>query len=250
MHSEIVREHPDADVLVLFIHGIMGSPAQFDAWANACYGAGYSCVSILLPGHGEDGRGFARSGQAAWERHVSEALERHQGKYRRVVCVGHSMGGLLALNESLRPGHRIAGVFMIAPPVQINLQPWSVRARLRMVTMDKNTELWRNYMRVYGVGKTPIYVFPLFAGPLVSLKRLIEKTKRNLSKVTVPVFVVHSTADETVSFKSARSLDVGLNKAPHELMRVDHAWHAYYPEEDTQKIGQALMRFIERVTRP
>lgn len=246
-HEQITKEHLSSDTLVLFVHGFMGSPIQFGSWIDACYAAGWSVLSVLLPGHGVDGLAFASNALTHWEAHVHELIARYRPKYQHIVVVGHSMGGLLLLNETLRVQPPLDGAFLIAPPIQINLRYWSIKRRAQMALMNGHPDIWQAYQRVYGVGKAPLYLYPLWLRQFLSLKLLIEKTKRNLPKVQIPVQIVHSLGDEMVSIKSADSLMHGLQMQDDDRIRLDESWHAYYTEQDTRRITQALIAFVRRV---
>lgn len=97
-HEPYLIEAPLADTLVLLIHGITGSPHQFDALARHLYAEGISVQSLLLPGHGSTAKAFAQSGRLEWERSVNRAVRHALLRYKNVVLVGHSMGCLLAIN--------------------------------------------------------------------------------------------------------------------------------------------------------
>ena len=73
-HEPYLIEHPLADTLVLLIHGITGSPHQFDALAQRLYAEGNSVQSLLLPGHGGTAKAFAQSGRLQWEQSVNTCL--------------------------------------------------------------------------------------------------------------------------------------------------------------------------------
>lgn len=94
-----------ADTVLLFIHGIVEGPAQFRPLFRAAERRGISAVSLLLPGHGSDGRAFARSRMRQWQEYVDAAAAHLRRRYPHVVLVGHSMGGLLAM-ETCRTGLR------------------------------------------------------------------------------------------------------------------------------------------------
>lgn len=49
------------DTVVLCVHGIQGSPSQFD-WIISSLPAHIAAENLLLPGHGEDVRAFRSSG--------------------------------------------------------------------------------------------------------------------------------------------------------------------------------------------
>ena len=75
---------------VLFVHGIQGSPGQFQFLIEALP-AGVEVRNLLLPGHGGSARDFRSSDRAAWLAAVGGEAKRLLEQGRRVVYVGHSM---------------------------------------------------------------------------------------------------------------------------------------------------------------
>ena len=60
-HREILLPRRDAEAAVLFIHGFLGSPLQFEDLCQAVYQKGYAAYALLLPGHGGSSTQFART---------------------------------------------------------------------------------------------------------------------------------------------------------------------------------------------
>ena len=246
-HAPIIRDRADAKGLVVCIHGIMGSPRQYLPYIDAVYDAGYSVAALLLPGHGEGAVSFARSHLSAWEKHVNEALSEYAKRFDRIVILGHSMGGLLGLNESLKPNSPIVGAFLIAPPMKINLRLRSVIMRIKLVSAKNMRTMFESYMDLSSVEMGSIAQFALWARPFISLKLLIEKAKRRLNDVTIPVVFIHSQSDETVSPKSAALLEKGLKNAPHERVTLSESTHVYFPSDEVEWIKMKLLAFLEAV---
>ena len=121
-HEPSRRIISGSDTAILFIHGIVGTPDQFfpliplvpDTW---------SCVNLLLPGHGGSVCDFSRSSMAAWRRCVSGEIAALAACHKRILLVGHSMGTLFCIDEALRRPEQIAGLFLLASPLRIGMKP-------------------------------------------------------------------------------------------------------------------------------
>lgn len=59
MHMPFYNYNGNSDTIVIFIHGILESPAQFKPLANIVLSKGYAISAILLDGHGKNGKDFA-----------------------------------------------------------------------------------------------------------------------------------------------------------------------------------------------
>jgi len=242
MHLPSYQEREQAEKLVIFIHGFMGSPDHFVDLAELVYEHGCSTLSILLPGHGAGMREFVRSDMDDWTRHVQEEIDKVRDKYKTIFLVGHSMGGLLAINASLVKANRIAGLVLIAVPMKLNLK--SVYLKLRLLTFPRENEIKQAYVKSKSIGTSAVFYYPCIIRPILSLFQLIKQTKQRLPEVSVPVYLFYSKSDETVSYKSAKLLYEGLCNTERTAFSLDRSWHAFYYEDERGIIAKKLLELI------
>lgn len=244
LHTPQYKKHPDADKLVVFIHGFMGSPDQFADLAAAVYDAGFSYLSVVLPGHGVGAGAFVRSRAADWEAHVQAELARVRDQFASIYLVGHSMGGLLALGASLEQDNKIAGVFLLATPLHINYSPRAFATRIRLLTFPKGHPIRAAYAQANSVAADNRLLYVLFLKPGLQFYKIARRTKRNLARVTVPVRLVHSKRDETAARASSRQMYDSLTAAPRDVVVLEQSWHAYYTPDERAIIRAQLLDFI------
>src|SRR4051794_4208761 len=96
---------------VLFLHGVGGSWRQWEP-VMSCLSPELAPVALDLPGHGASG-GVMPAGVPACARFVLAVLDR-LGLHAPLPCVGHSLGGVLALELGLSAAARFAGIGAIA----------------------------------------------------------------------------------------------------------------------------------------
>ena len=121
------------DVCAVFIHGFMGSPAQFSRLAEVARAAGSQSRLITLPGHGGGVREFMRAGRSAWLAHVETELAALRAQHEKLLLVGHSMGGLLAINAAAKQPEGIAGILALALPLYLRATANGLRIRIHSV---------------------------------------------------------------------------------------------------------------------
>ena len=80
--------HPHARQAMLFVHGFMGNPSQFDPLAQAVYARGFDVHALLLPGHGSTRDAFLRSKRSQWQAAVDAAIAAYQTQYERLYLCG------------------------------------------------------------------------------------------------------------------------------------------------------------------
>src|SRR5262249_43473172 len=76
---------------------------------------GYAADQLLLPGHEVRAHVAINYGWDDWSQALRERFEDLQAKHERVVIIGHSMGGALALSLAERDPRVTALVSLCAP---------------------------------------------------------------------------------------------------------------------------------------
>ena len=245
LHIPKYRESANAETLIIFIHGFMGSPNQFDDLAEAALDKGYSTLSVLLPGHGGSCRDFTINGLTEWESYLHSEIDRYKDKHSNIYLFGHSMGGLLALNASVINVDKICGIVLLSSPMKINITPKSIFYRVKLLLYPNNHEVKRSYRLSNSIEMRFSFYCLLWFRTYLQLRKLISKTKANLAAVSVPIIMVHSSHDETVSIKSAKILYEGLSNTVKQKITLNQSWHMYYTNEERKMICDEMLLFIE-----
>jgi len=99
---------------VVVLHGFTGNPSSMRGVAEAMIAAGYDLELPRLPGHGTTIDDMVATGWADWFGETQRAVDDMVDRVDRVVLVGQSAGGTLALATAFdRP--EVAGVVCINP---------------------------------------------------------------------------------------------------------------------------------------
>ena len=245
MHAPFFKENCNTKKLVVFIHGFMGSPNQFNDLTQAVHDCGCSYMSVLLPGHGVRTKDFRKFGMIHWEAHLQSELDRVKNIYDEIYLVGHSMGGSLALNASLIKENKIEGVFMIATPLKVNmLNLRSLSQRMQYLVYPKKHYIKAIYLKSCSLTDFSVFSLFFFIKPIINFYKLTAKTKKCLKDVRVPVNMVHSKSDETAAFISSKMLYDGLYTTKREAFVLNKSWHVFFPEDEQKFITEKLISFI------
>lgn len=108
-----------AKTVVLFVHGIQGSPLQFK-WLVSRLPSNIDYKCILLPGHGGSVAWFKKTGSKEWQRYINELCREKRTKYERVVYVVHSMGCLLGINTTKVDDNCFDAMLLLACPIMLS----------------------------------------------------------------------------------------------------------------------------------
>ena len=246
MHEPFFLENSAKKGLVVFVHGFMGSPQQFAGLAQSVHAMGYSAASLLLPGHGSTVKEFSAATMENWQDHVHAEIGRLSCGHADICLVGHSMGGLLAINTAIKHSGHVRCLFLIACPFKLKyLSVQTIKTKLQQAFYRKSNPVKSAYLLGNSVTLSPSLIWR-FAKPTAELYRLINITKDNLHKVRVPVTAVYSSSDETVSTDSLGMLKNRLDQAPFESVTLSDSLHAYYPEHERSLIEAALINAVSQ----
>jgi len=243
-HAPFSIESAISDLIILYIHGIMGSPLEFRRIVDALDDENIHFKALLLPGHGSNGYNFARTSPYDWQTHVNQAIKDLKKNHSKIILIGHSLGGLLALNASLQ--YAVDGIILINTPIKtrISFQQISLSLRILLSTENGDDPLIQTYRETFSVAFNDWWTLPLWIPRLLDINRIARETSTILSEVNAPVIIFQSIHDETVNPTSAEMLKRGLGDHLLSLTYLSKSTHAYYIDEDFKKIINGIKRLL------
>ncbi|HZK42285.1 MAG TPA: alpha/beta fold hydrolase [Clostridia bacterium] len=238
-HQAYRRDLPDSRQAILFIHGICGSPVFFEDFYQKVPSS-WSLSSLLLEGHGGGTRDFTSSSMAAWKAQVAEEVDRLADQHDALMIVGHSMGTLLAIEQSLRRPETIKSLFLLALPLAVRPRPaavtHSVRTALGLNRSQKPA--LQAARRVYGIQPDrKIWRYLGFIPRYWELMKEMRASRERLLEVRVPVHVFQSKKDEVVSPRTTAYL---MKNPRMDLAVLEKSDHKYHPPADKAFLLEAF----------
>ena len=110
----------NAQVAILFIHGILGTPYHFHEFLSLIPDD-ISVYNLLLDGHGKGAKDFSRTSMKKWEAQAQEAVEELSLTHETIYIVAHSMGTLLSIEQAVK-NPKIKRLFFLSIPTKISLK--------------------------------------------------------------------------------------------------------------------------------
>jgi pimeloyl-ACP methyl ester carboxylesterase len=221
---------PDATIAVAFGHGFTGSqrnPKVIEL-ARQMARAGIAFYAADFRGHGASG-GVSTLGDREVD-DIDALVAVARRNHRRVVSVGASMGGFIALRHAALEG-TVDAVIAISSPATAGT-PKLVRARLlgRVATTDRGRRLLNRYGTRVGATVPPA----MTPGDLASI-------------APVPVAIVHGGRDRYVPLADAYAL-YGSLADPRRLVVLPNFGHgeAGFDPLFAQQIVQLVTELVTR----
>ena len=231
-----------ADTVVLCVHGIQGSPGQFD-WLVKGIPKQIDYLCILLPGHGKTTKEFSAVGWRDWLDYVVGVYKDLSSRYSRIIYVGHSMGCLLGIIAATETAAWDSMLLLACP---LKLRPTIRYFSNNLKSLGKPDVSDPHVQAAWSansVRANSAFSYLTCLKPYLGLLRLIHMTKATLKGISVPMTVLHSENDEIVS---AKSLSLFSSCAGATTGILPGSGHFYYPPEAREMVVALFKLYCQR----
>ncbi|MCK5736615.1 MAG: alpha/beta fold hydrolase, partial [Spirochaetaceae bacterium] len=126
--------------VVLCLHGFTGYPGEMAYPAKRLLDAGWDVKVPRLSGHGTCGDDFRKNTVADWRKQISEEWKNLDARYDEVCVLGHSMGGLMALDLAI--GYPVGKIAIMAPLLGIR-KPGMFLFKPLSLIIEKRSHPWK-----------------------------------------------------------------------------------------------------------
>ncbi len=241
-HAEYKRIVKGAKRVLLFVHGILGTPNHF-ADLLPLVPSTMSVYNILLDGHGGGVSEFSKTSMRKWENQIDSVVNELSLVYDEIYVVAHSLGTLLTIEQAVK-NNKIKKMFLLASPIKLFVKPilFSNVFKVYINRINPNDKKALAAKNAYSItddrnifkyiGWLPRF-FELFA-KIGYIRTLIPSLKAKC-------YVYQSRNDEMVSIKSVRYLEKNSNIYCKFL---EKSAHYYYHEDDLEFLKREFERFL------
>ncbi len=228
---------------IVFIHGYMGSSAQFENIIECLDQSSFTIYRLTLPGHETTLAHFVETKPDEWQVFVNRYVAKLRNLHKKILLVGHSLGGVLAIQAAIHQSENIVGVVAIALPLYVKVTYRTLEIRLRAIGRPSPNEPpeVRVSRKLSGVSDVQILNSIRLLPNTIELLRIFRETRKVLSQLSVKLLIVQSANDELVSARSARFVLQALPDT--QSLVLQSATHFMYPSEEALLIARTIRDF-------
>ena len=228
---------------VLLLHGFMSSVRTVNGMVPLLEQAGIPYRVPVLRGHGTHYKALTGVTAQDWYDDAEAALLELAGKVDKVVVVGLSMGGLVAINLGIRHLDKIAGVATWAAAMRYKDPLSGLTPLLAHVVKDwVAPEAFNEPSLKVNNDNYPRFMLDAF----VSLKNYARETELRLKQMHVPICVMQSKADGVIDPVAANLIYRDVSSRHREIHWFTKSGHEMGQDLEAEAVFARTMQFIEK----
>jgi len=234
---------------VVLVHGFLAAPRELSELADYLGKLGLWIVVVRLKGHGTSPDDLAQRSGEDWREAVDSGYAALKMACKRVVLVGFSFGGGLALDSAAR-NRGIAGVVAVCPPLRLkdfssyfapSLGIWNKMMDLMHFRKGK-----REFVEIRPEHPDINYHRLPITG-LAALEQFMNELEERLPEITTPALIIQSKDDPVVDPEGTNLLFERLGSPQKEYRLFDFDRHGILMGEGADKVHTAIGKFIEMI---
>ena len=250
--------------LVAILHGLGEHSGRYAALAEALVARRFTVVSLDLPGHGQatGPRGDVLSWTQLREAVVPSMFTVLRGMPGQpldlpVVLLGHSMGGVLALDYALAHPRTLLGVVASAPALKSPAPPPVKLALAHVVRSVAPAAGFPHGLPESGMSRDPQVLALRKSDPLMHDRispRLYfaylearERVMENARRLAVPTLLLQGAADRVVDPTGALAFNAAAPHGLSRLMTYRDGYHEIFNDSVRDQVLNDLVGWLDAI---
>lgn len=232
----------------LLIHGFTATPQALRELAARLRTAGFSSEAPLLPGHGTDVRDLNRTTWEQIERTAEQALQDLATRVSKLVIVGESSGGSVALRLAARYPDLVDGVVTVGGSLLFP-QDWLVRkiAPLFRWINPAMRKVHRADVKDRSSLDTRVAYTHL---PMHAFTRMLAyntAARTDCPRVRAPLLVLQALHDHAVPIESANLICDSTSSTYKKVIWYPESYHVILIDLEKEQAFRDIVDFVRQV---
>ncbi|MHA1910953.1 MAG: alpha/beta hydrolase [Candidatus Kariarchaeaceae archaeon] len=231
----------DGKVGLIFIHGLSASTTHmlplfsyFEKETN------YNIIATLLPGHGKKIKDLNNVSWNDWLKEVKNCYEEIRKVSEKVIIIGQSMGGLLALKAAQELN--VDGAVLLSSPYDFSrkskIMLFILKPFIKTIAKEKGIEEYYRKNQLYAYNKWNISAtFETF--------KLLKEVKKILYKITTPVLILQGDEDELIPTFSGKKFLENVSSEKKQFNWIEGGTHLLATGKKNQEVISLISNFLK-----
>lgn len=228
----------------LLIHGFAEGPYVANKIAKICVENGFNAKTICLSGHNSHYTDMPNYSTDDWLKEIQEAIINFERDCKRIILVGLSFGGNLALKIAMGNSD-VHGVVTIETPVKISKHK-TIRylAIPALYPFKKYVGRRKKDYKAEEAKEKGFYThFPL--KNVADILAFMDKQRDELSKVSISVLIIQSTDGEFIRRDSANYIFNKIASKQKKILWIETHKHTNLGVSEINSIFKEVTNFFE-----
>ncbi len=257
---EFIHQDKKPKGAVLLFHGLTGSPYELKKYAQFLYNNDYDVFAECLPGHGEKFNEIYTVKYQDWLEFAYKKFSDLKTRYNKVFISGLCLGAVLALAVGIKYGKEVDGVISLSTTLFLDgwrlpwykfLMPLALATILRFYYNYpecephgiKNEKTRSVIKKLLAKGDVGLNDFPMTG--IYELLKLSSVVRKDLSKINVPVLLIHSEEDDLTSTKSAKVVYDNISSEDKNMIILYDSYHMVLYDNEKEFVFNTVLEFLD-----
>jgi alpha-beta hydrolase superfamily lysophospholipase len=246
--------------VLLVVHGLAEHSGRYTNPVNYFVPKGYAVYSFDLAGHGKsDGkRGYVER----FTNYVDDVktyydIVKQHNKGTKIFLVGHSMGGTIATAYAIKHQDELNGLILSGAVLKAGAsitKATMTMAKLLSVLLPKMgvskldaSAVNRDKTEVDAYLRDPLnYTGKISARLGAELLNEIQSLPAQISKITLPILIMHGSADRLSDPASSKTLFDGVSSKDKTLKYYEGFYHEIFNDAQRQQVFADMEEWLKR----
>lgn len=221
---------------VLIIHGFGGGTYEIKYLDDYLLASGYNTFAVKLKGHTGSKYHLKNTNYKDWIDSVHKGFLKLKKENKKIVVIGFSMGGLLAIDLYSKNKEYIDKIVTINTPIYI----WNIKIIIKNILLDIKNKSKRHISKYLKGGSR----YPLRA--LYNFNIFLLKTKEIIKHIDCEILITQATNDEIVNAKSAKYIFDRVSSKKKQLKYYNDFEHIILKSISKENLSKDILNFIEK----
>ncbi len=224
--------------IVLFIHGFVGHPFEFDKFNEYLTSLGYNTHRFLLSGH--DYNGLNKCKYTDWINDCIYNLKLlvEQG-YNEIIVIGHSMGGILATIIANKFPEYVKKIILLDIALEYLVMN---NDKLEIIpSLKKSLEIIKDISKMEDSKR--VKTVSLYS--VNEFQKLNKKYKKEIYKVKCPILMIHGENDTLVPIDKIKIVYKYLLNKNKSFFEVKDGTHWFLHYDLGNDLKETIYNFIK-----